>query len=81
MYLKIISPEKIIFESKITKVTLPGEEGAFQVLKNHAPIISFLTEGSIKGVADNKSFSFKIVNGIVKVNDNNILALIDEESK
>ncbi|MCP3659082.1 MAG: ATP synthase F1 subunit epsilon [Bacteroidetes bacterium] len=77
MYLKIINPEKVIFEQKITKVTLPGKEGAFQVLKNHAPIISFLSEGTIKGISNNKSFSFEISNGIAKVNNNNITVLIE----
>lgn len=77
MYLKIINPEKILFDQKIVKVTLPGKEGAFQVLNNHAPIISFLTKGEIKAYTSaKKPVIFNINNGVAKVNDNEIVVLI-----
>lgn len=48
MYLEIITPEIALFEGEVSSVTFPGTNGSFQVLKNHAPIISMLTEGKIK---------------------------------
>jgi len=54
MYLEIITPEVTLFEGEVSSVTFPGQGGSFQVLKNHAPIISLLQEGQIKmRLADN----------------------------
>ena len=48
MYLEIVTPEKKIFQGEVSSVQLPGTNGLFQVLKNHAPIISTLTTGFVK---------------------------------
>lgn len=48
MYLEIITPEISLFEGEVSSVTFPGTNGSFQVLKNHAPIISMLSNGQIK---------------------------------
>lgn len=48
MFLEIVSPEATLFSSEVDAVTVPGVEGAFQMLNNHAPIVSVLTEGVIK---------------------------------
>ena len=48
MNVKIISPEKIIYEGESTLLKLPGVSGSFEILKNHAPIISVLSKGNIK---------------------------------
>ena len=45
MHLVIVSPERMLFDGKVSQVTLPGELGEFQVLVNHAPIISSLVAG------------------------------------
>ena len=42
MNLKVYSPEKILFEDTVSSVKLPGIDGTFQVLKDHAPLISAL---------------------------------------
>jgi F-type H+-transporting ATPase subunit epsilon len=56
MYLEIITPETRLFEGEVSSVTFPGEKGSFQVLNNHAPIISLLQEGRIQiRMADNTS--------------------------
>ena len=56
MKLDIITPESGIFSGEAHSVSLPGKDGIFQVLNNHAPIISALTEGilSIEGAGKNK---------------------------
>ncbi|MBU2949844.1 F0F1 ATP synthase subunit epsilon [Tamlana agarivorans] len=48
MYLEIVSPEATFFSSEVDSVTVPGVEGEFQMLKNHAPIVSLLTAGTVK---------------------------------
>lgn len=48
MYLEIVSPEATLFSSEIDSVTLPGLNGEFQILKDHASIVSLLKEGTIK---------------------------------
>jgi len=54
MYLEIITPEISLFEGEVSSVTFPGANGSFQVLKDHAPVISMLDSGKIKiRLADN----------------------------
>lgn len=48
MYLEIVSPEAILFSSKVNSVSVPGIEGEFQMLNNHAPIVSVLRKGVVK---------------------------------
>ena len=43
--LKIVSPEKVEFEGKVDRVIVPGTVGLFEILENHAPIISTLEKG------------------------------------
>lgn len=47
MTLKIISAESVLFEGEVSSVTLPGQMGAFTVLRNHASLISTLVAGKI----------------------------------
>ncbi|MES2589312.1 MAG: F0F1 ATP synthase subunit epsilon [Bacteroidota bacterium] len=48
MVLEVITPETKVFTGEVTAVSLPGIDGVFQILNNHAPIISALKKGSIK---------------------------------
>ena len=48
MFLEIVSPEKTLFTGDVTSVHVPGTEGSFQILNNHAPIVSTLKKGSIR---------------------------------
>ncbi len=48
MQLQIITPEHVIFDGEIIAVTLPGKDGEFQILNNHAPIVATLGEGTVK---------------------------------
>ncbi len=57
MQLQIITPEQVIFDGEIDAITLPGKDGEFQILNNHAPIVATLGEGTIKiAVQDAKAF-------------------------
>ena len=48
MFLEIISPEKIIYSGEVTSVAVPGVQGEFEMLNNHAAIVSTLKKGHIK---------------------------------
>lgn len=48
MYLEIVTPEAILFSSEVDLFSAPSLDGEFQVLNNHAPIVSILNEGEIK---------------------------------
>ncbi len=48
MFLEIVSPEAILFSSEVDSVSVPGINGEFQMLNNHAPIVSILKDGIVK---------------------------------
>ena len=48
MYLEIVTPEAVLFSSEVDAISVPGSNGRFQILNNHAPIVSSLTEGTIE---------------------------------
>jgi F-type H+-transporting ATPase subunit epsilon len=48
MYLEIVSPEATLFSSEVDSVVVPGVMGEFEMLNNHAPIVSLLKEGVVK---------------------------------
>lgn len=48
MYIDIVSPEATLFSGEIDSLTVPGTKGSFQILNQHAPIVSTLKEGKVK---------------------------------
>ncbi len=48
MYLEIVTPEAVVFQAEIDAVKVPGIDGEFQMLNNHAPVVSTLVEGEMK---------------------------------
>lgn len=77
MTLEILTPDKKVFEGEVTAVTVPGTLGSFQILKDHAPIISTLEDGPviIKSAASEDTFNIK--GGVVEVLDNKIIVLAE----
>jgi F-type H+-transporting ATPase subunit epsilon len=74
--LEIITPEKSLFDGKVKLVQVPGAKGSFEVLKNHAPIISTLVEGKIKVITENDKTEFiDILSGMIEVKANTITIL------
>ncbi|MGM5469301.1 F0F1 ATP synthase subunit epsilon [Flavobacteriaceae bacterium LMO-SS05] len=55
MYLEIVSPEATLFSSEVDSVVVPGLMGEFEMLNNHAPIVSLLKEGTVKIKTHNQS--------------------------
>lgn len=78
LYLEIISPEKQMFTGEISIVKLPGTLGSFEIMKNHAPIISTLSKGKIK-VKDTKGVItfFEISGGLVEASNNHVNVLVE----
>lgn len=75
MLLEIISPEKKLFSGEAGSVTVPGSSGMFQVLDNHAPIISTLKKGVVKVETTEGEKSFEINGGVVEVLNNKVVVL------
>ncbi len=71
MILEIVSPEARLFKGEVTSVSLPGVDGSFQVLNNHAPIVSILKQGSVKVTAISFNFEKEVVEKFNKINDQN----------
>jgi F-type H+-transporting ATPase subunit epsilon len=70
--LHIVSPEGTLVEQAVSAVTLPGTIGPFEVLKNHAPIISSLEKGDIVYVSEGAERRLPIASGFVEVHDNQV---------
>jgi F-type H+-transporting ATPase subunit epsilon len=78
MYLEIITPDKKVFEGEVKLIQLPGSKGGFEILKNHAPIISTLEKGTIK-IQDknNKEQFFEVDGGVIENKANKIIVLVE----
>ena len=75
--LEIITPDKPIFNEVIESVTIPGTMGNFQILKNHAPLISTFDVGVVNVKSGSKLNYFSTSGGTVEVNNNKVLVLAD----
>ncbi|MBU2928008.1 F0F1 ATP synthase subunit epsilon [Winogradskyella psychrotolerans] len=91
MYLEIVSPEATLFSGDVTSVTVPGINGEFQMLNNHAPIVSILKEGHVKVEGNiqlekeveakftksDKGVWLAINSGTLEMKDNKLIILAD----
>lgn len=77
MFLEIITPDRHVFDGEITSATFPGSSGSFQVLRNHAPIISALDRGEIAYHASDGEHTITIDGGVVEVLKNKITVLVE----
>jgi len=75
--LRIIAPDRLVFEGEVESVTLPGTLGSFTVLNNHAPIISSLDMGKITYKDAGGATDISIKSGFAEVK-NNILSVCVE---
>ncbi|MBR4897447.1 MAG: F0F1 ATP synthase subunit epsilon [Prevotella sp.] len=71
--LKIVSPERIEFEGKAESVKVPGMMGNFEILTNHAPIISSLK----KGIVEYDGKQLEIMGGFVAVQKNEVSICVE----
>lgn len=78
MELEIITPDKKVYEGEVKLVKVPGSKGSFEILNNHAPIISILEKGEVKVIDnDDKTNYYDISGGVVEVKQNNIIILAE----
>jgi len=81
MRIEIITPDRKVFEGEIKSVRVPGKKGSFQVLKDHAPIVSTLENGPVIMVdqAGNET-RYQINGGVIEVKMNKIILLAESVS-
>ena len=91
MELQIVSPEAELFSGEVESVTIPGKSGAFQILNNHAPIVSTLVSGSViikgnlklnkdqkeKFIQEGSQTILQIQSGTIELNANKAILLVD----
>ncbi len=79
MTLEIITPDKKYFDGEIASVIVPGSIGSFEVLNNHAPIISTLDHGKIviRTSVNAKTLTFFIKGGVIEVLNNKVVLLAE----
>jgi len=77
MNLEIITPDKKVFAGQATAVTFPGTDGQFQVLNQHAPLVSTLGKGSLVVETESGKNTYQVDGGVVEVLNNNVLVLAE----
>ena len=77
MHLEIITPEKKVFVGEVNSVIFPGADGSFQVLNDHAPLISLLKTGTVQYRSKEMSQQVNISGGVVEVLKNRVIVLAD----
>ena len=75
--LEINSPQSTLLSQKVEKVFLPGVCGPFEVLCNHAPLITALTEGTIRYSVEGEMKSLSVRSGFVDINHNKVSVCLD----
>ena len=80
LQLEIITPDGSFYDGEVTSATLPGTMGTFQVLNNHAPIISSLDKGSLSYLDKEGNHIYQIDGGVVEVLNNKITVLAESIS-
>jgi F-type H+-transporting ATPase subunit epsilon len=93
MILEIVSPEASLFKAEVTSVAVPGVDGSFQILNNHAPIVSILEKGIVSISApsfqlskeasaifskiNDQNYTLAISSGTLEMKDNKVIVLVD----
>lgn len=75
--LKIITPEKVVYNGETDRVRVPGTLGEFEILTGHAPIVSSLQAGRVEYVAGGELRKLMIAGGFVEVLNNNISLCVE----
>lgn len=77
MHLEIITPDRKVFAGDISSAKFPGEGGQFEVLDNHAPLISTLRTGEVVITSATGREAFRISGGVVEVLRNSVVVLAE----
>lgn len=77
MFLEIVTPMRRVFEGEVNIVTFPGVDGSFQVMNDHAPLVSTLKNGKVVYKDKQGSHTVAITGGVVEVLNNKVVLLAD----
>jgi len=78
MQLEILTPTKNVFSGEVKLVKVPGSNGSFEIMKNHAAIISSLSDGELKVTTEsNETLRYKTSGGVVEVKGNHVIVLAE----
>jgi F-type H+-transporting ATPase subunit epsilon len=75
--LKIVSPEKVVYDGEAESVVVPGLLGQFEILNNHAPIISSLTSGTVTYTNREGKQSINVRGGFVEMKKNEVCICVE----
>lgn len=76
MFVELLTPDKTLFSGEAEVITLPGVNGSFQLMENHAPMIANLKSGRIEIKDKQETQSFEIKSGLVEVLKNKVVVLV-----
>ena len=75
--LRIVSPEKVVYNGEVESLKVPGMVGEFEILDNHAPIISTLVNGTVVYTTKDGSQSLPVKGGFVEVQKNEVSLCVE----
>ena len=78
MNVVVLTPDKEVFKGSIKSIKVPGIDGEFEILNNHAPIVSSLATGKVRIIDEaNASKEFRITKGFIEVLNNEVSVLVE----
>jgi F-type H+-transporting ATPase subunit epsilon len=77
MIVEITTPDKEIFSGNASLIQLPGTDGLFEILENHAAMVAALAKGKIKVVSEEETLFFEINGGVLEVWNNKVQVLAE----
>ena len=82
MQLEILTPGQNVFAGEVKLVKVPGSSGSFEILRNHAAIISSLTEGELKVITESdETLRYTTGDGVVEASNNHVVVLLESITK
>ncbi len=79
--IEIVTPQKQFFSGEVTSVIAPGQDGLFQIMKSHAPLLAALKAGTVRiSIPGGGEKSFAIADGFFEVSDNKAILLTEDIS-
>lgn len=79
MFLEIVTPDEKVFEGEVVSASFPGSDGSFQLLNNHAPMVSTLGKGDIRYKQEKeKEVHILVEGGVVEVMNNKVNVLVEK---
>ena len=76
--LRIVTPERVEFDGEVESVFVPGTSGNFEILTDHAPIISSLEKGLVEYTnSDGEKVQLEVLGGFVEVQKNKVSVCVE----